>query len=403
MINREQRNTALQYIIIILLFFLMAIFFYIKLWYPFWNGQPVYHIYDYWRVFYREPRIIRPEYPSITKYCNFADCTTIAYQDATPQQIQECVDILQTQYLRTDDGVFVFNDNTMDSYMTGHVHSSYISVYLEPYYPTKDPLNKVLQIRALMTSRSIKIRGEIPVYYWDFICSNRELPIKRTYELIQTHNYRTRIMNPDIQVGFFKRIGKETEDYAVVPTTRFSIISYRIIPSLSPPPMPKYHLVVDINRTNIGDVLEFLEHEKNKYGFWAITDMGNLEGLILTGVLYGYMILVRGQIRGVYFFRDSRIFLEQDEGVGGPLLELVASMDDTRSPQIFYDGFLHAVFLLTKQYPIYKIISIDSLGDNQIIENLYPLEEYITETQGAYYFYNYFYRTITSSLCFILL
>ena len=394
-----QQNTALQYIVVVLLFSLLTLFFYIKLRYPFWNGQPVYHIYDYWRIFYREPRVIRPEYPSITKYCNFADCTTIAYQDATPQQIRECVDLLQTQYLRTEDGVFVFNENTIDSYMTGHVYSSYMTVYLEPYYP--EPSKKILQPRALMTSRSIRIIGDMPFYYWDFICSHRELPIKRTYELIQTHNYRTRIMNPDIQVALFKRI--ETEDYAVVPLVKFSIVSYRLLsftsPSAKPPPLPKYHLVVDVNPANIADVLEYVDAEKARYEFWALSDTGNLEGLLLRGVLYGYVVVVRGQIRGLYVFRDSRISLDD----GGPLLELAASVNGLSSPQVFYDGFLHAVFLFSKQYPVYKTLSIENLGDNQIIENLYPGEHYIGGVIGAYYFYNYFYRTVADSRCFILL
>ena len=397
-----RQNTNFQYIVVVLLFFVLVLFFYIKLRYPFWNSQPVYHIYDYWRIFYREPRVIRPEYPSITKYCNFADCTTIAYQDATPGQIEECVDILQTQYLRTEDAVFVFTQQTMDSYMTGHVHSSYISVYLEPSFT---PSEKVLQIRALITSRSIRIKGEIPVYYWDFICSGRELPIKKTYEIIQTHNYRTRILNPDIQAALFKRVGKETEDYAVVPVVKFSIVSYRLdsILRLPPPAMPKYHLVVDINQTNIADVLEYMgEGEggmKNKYEFWAISDMDNIRGLILGGVLDGYILSVRGRIGGLYFFRDTRISMD----IGGPILELAASIHDTGSPQVFYDGFLHAVFLLNKQYPIYKTISIENLGDNEIIENLYPAEHYITGVTGAYYFYNYFYRTLAGSRCFILL
>jgi len=402
MIKTEEQirqNTALQYIVVVLLFSLLTLFFYIKLRYPFWNGQPVYHIYDYWRIFYREPRVIRPEYPSITKYCNFADCTTIAYQDATPQQIRECVDLLQTQYLRTEDGVFVFNENTIDSYMTGHVYSSYMTVYLEPYYP--EPSKKVLQPRALMTSRSIRIIGDVPLYYWDFICSHRELPIKRTYELIQTHNYRTRIMNPDIQAALFKRI--ETEDYAVVPLVKFSIVSYRLLsftsPSAKPPPLPKYHLVVDVNPANIADVLEYVDTEKGRYEFWALSDTGNLEGLLLGGVLYGYAVVVRGQIRGLYVFRDSRISLDD----GGPLLELAASVNGLSSPQVFYDGFLHAVFLFSKQYPVYKTLSIENLGDNEIIENLYPGEHYIGGVIGAYYFYNYFYRTVAGSRCFILL
>jgi hypothetical protein len=208
-------------------------------------------------------------------------------------------------------------------------------------------------------------------------------------------------MNPDIKAALFKRI--ETEDYAVVPLVKYSIVSYRLLsftsPSAKPPPLPKYHLVVDVNSANIADVLEYVDSEKGRYEFWALTNTGNLEGLLLGGVLYGYVVVVRGVIRGLYVFRDSRISLDD----GGPLLELAASVNGLSSPQVFYDGFLQAVFLFSKQYPFYKTLSIENLGDNEIIENLYPAEHYIMGVTGAYYFYNYFYRTVAGSQCFILL
>ena len=402
----EKQNTIIQYCLVAFLFTFIAIFFYIKLKYPFWNGQPVYHIYDYWRILFREPGIIYSDYPKITKFCNFTDCTTIAYHDANSSQINECIDILQTQYLRTDDSVFVFNEKTMDSYMTGHSYSSYITVYLEPLFI--NDFQKNLQIKALITSRSINIQGNVPVYYWDLICSNRELPIKRTYELIQTHNYRTRILNPDIAIGLFKRVGSSNNE-GIVPIVKFSIRSYKINSYVtSPPIMPKYYLVVDINRTNIADVIEFLERKvKIDYQFWAITDMTNIEGLILSGVLYGYIIIVKGEIMAVYFFRDSRIFLENlfeyesMEGDGGSVLEFVCSANYIGSRQVFYDGFLHALFLLRKTIPVYNTLTVEGVGDNKIIQNY--MNGCIVETTGAYYFYNYFYRTVESSQCFILL
>jgi hypothetical protein len=407
MINtyKIQQNTIFQYCILIILLFFVSIFFYIKLAFPFWNSQPVYHIYDYWRMVFREPGIIREDYPSITKYCNFNNITTFSYQDLNESQIKKCIDLLQTQYLKTDDSVYVFNSYNLDSYMTGHKYSSYISIILDSiptYINDHIESNKIILPKGIITSRSIRISGDQYCYYWDFICTHRELETrnkKAIYELIQTHNYRTRILNPDIKFSLFKRIGKEAENYQVVPVVKFSTISYRIDSLNKQPHLPKYFIVVDINRTNISDVLEFLDLAKCSYNFWALSD--NLE------MIYGYMILKKGEIMAVYFFRDSRIFIENhfeyEEEKGGSLLELVASMNHTGSHEVFYNGFLHALFLLLKKYPVYNTIMIECIGDNHIINTFYPNEKYLMNINGGYYFYNYFYKLVHSSQCFILL
>jgi hypothetical protein len=397
-------------ILLVLLLFFVVLFFYIKLKYPFWNGQPVYHIYDYWRAGFIEPSIIQKDYPKITKYCNFADITTIAYQDMTENQIRECVDLIQTQYINTEDTVYVFNSRTLDSYMTGHNYSSYISVFLEPKLSISSSIGqdikKELIPKGMISSRSILINGSEPAYYWDFICKHRNILQKSAYQLIQTHYYRTRVLTPEIKIALFKKEGNEVADYPVVPLVTFTCVSYKILPFIKPPTLPKYYIVVDINRTNIALVMEFLLFAKDDYTFWAMADIGNIEGMILSGLLYGYALFYRGSIAALYFFRDSRIYIEnpyeyEDEKGSGSLLELVASINHTGSRDLFYDGFLHALFLLIKYFPVYRILKIEGLGDNSVL-NL-PDNKMIKSIPGAYYFYNYFYRTVSSNLCFIFI
>ena len=70
-----------QYCAISLFFTIIGIFMYIKIKYPFWNIQPVYHTYDFVRGFISSPFIIQTRYPMKTKYCDFISVETVSYVD----------------------------------------------------------------------------------------------------------------------------------------------------------------------------------------------------------------------------------------------------------------------------------------------------------------------------------
>lgn len=66
------------YIIISFIMLCMLFFAFIKLKYPFWAIQPVFHFYDlyYWII---NAGIIRPELPSKNKYTNFNKINTKSF------------------------------------------------------------------------------------------------------------------------------------------------------------------------------------------------------------------------------------------------------------------------------------------------------------------------------------
>ena len=76
----ESQNIP-QIVLLSVVLCLIIIFVYIKLAYPFWNVQPVYHVYDFWRGFYRRPFRIHPRFhPKIkTKYTQSVDVCLYAY------------------------------------------------------------------------------------------------------------------------------------------------------------------------------------------------------------------------------------------------------------------------------------------------------------------------------------
>ena len=69
------------YIFLLLLLTFIIVFIVIKLKYPFWNTQPVFHSYDFWRYLTKTSFPIQHRYPVKTKYCDFKRVETFDYYD----------------------------------------------------------------------------------------------------------------------------------------------------------------------------------------------------------------------------------------------------------------------------------------------------------------------------------
>jgi hypothetical protein len=430
-IGNHYGSYIFQYLAISLLFLTVGIFAYIKLRYPFWNLQPVYHIYDFWRTFYTTPFIIRRGYPLVSKFCDFDHIKTFDYVDLTGGQIAAFVDLVQCHWIEGDkekEGagkpvyeeetgvIYAFTAGNFDAYMSGHIYPSFVSFYLEPQLKrikngSSSSVSEGWKVPyACMTSRSIIVQTgdrSYNAYYWDFLTCNRnrknDPSIMR--RLIQTHTYRTMMRIPEIPIAFFRKngigISASTGIVAVVEFPQRLYMTKAVGVKLDAPQLPKYFIVVDVNRTNLGDFFQFLD-ETAFYAFTAVTNIGNLSEMVLRGVIYIYLLTSRGKIFAAYIFRDSRICFEEN---GGPILELVASICGKDTPlEVFYVGFLHARYMIFTRYPVFCWLSIDGVGSNldimRLLERGMPSK---METICAYYFYNFFCPRVEPSRAFVLL
>ena len=82
-------------VFLFLLGIILTLFFYIKLRHPFWNIQPVYHTYDFWRYFYKTPFVIHKQILPSTKFCQPFSVKTINYVDVSEKQKEELTDMIQ--------------------------------------------------------------------------------------------------------------------------------------------------------------------------------------------------------------------------------------------------------------------------------------------------------------------
>jgi len=161
---------------------------------------------------------------------------------------------------------------------------------------------------------------------------------------------------------------------------------------------PEHFVLVEIGSTNMNRLFEFLVEQKSRFSIFGITDLANLEGLILSGVLYIYCLTKKSEIYGVYIFRDTRT---QYDDIGG-MLQLCAGIMNTTSSDLFTIGALHSVGTIIKKMPVYKVIMVDDMSDN-VYCNMSGLT-LIMENWSAYYLYNMVvpYSPVRSSQVFIL-
>lgn len=410
MIDRELfMNHLPLYIFLFSLLLFIIIYAYIKITYPFWNTQPVFHSYDFWRYWTSTPFLIQSKYPVKTKYCNFKNIKTIDYLETTDSQKKEFVDLLQCYYIPDEFALYVFNLENLEHYMTGHSYTSYVSFFCEDYYTTKSisPLiltddsviDTVKKPTGCISSRSIEFtisnHPKMTCYFLDFICVKREKQEKHlSRNLIQTHEFRQRSLtlekanydseNKPILVSMFKKEGDLCK--GIVPlveyTTKIWKIQNEILQKL-----PEHFVLIEIGKENIELLMDFVEMSQSKYECFGMAEFTNLRGLIQNRLIIVYCIQRAKDIYSAYFFRDSRTQYENK----GALLVLCGSIHNSNSEHMFYMGFLHSIRNILKQMPIFQMLMIENISHNTILYHKYSQTNPYSfgENSAAYYLYNY--------------
>lgn len=410
------------YLLILVILVLISIFVYIKLSFPFWNIQPVYHSYDFWRALYSRPFLIHHRFliKATNKYHDLKQVKIVPFVDASDLQKQSVVNLLQCFLLPSENAVFVFNLENLETYLGGHMFSSYLSLYersgiehnrsgiersgIERFEKTSDPI-------ACISSRSgeLSIRGyKASIYYIDFLCVKREEDFKKiSRTLLQTHIYKqqfldemeskTHVGSQMVLVSLFRR-EKELLT-GIVPLTRFQTVYYEIPQINKKMPLSDHVILITIDHSNMDIFIDFLESSQTKFECFLRTDIANLIGMIKSGILYVYCLKRMDDILSVYIFRDTRMSYD---GLGS-ILQLVCTIHNSSSLPLFINGFINSVFEIIRKIPVYKVLMVDEIGDNCLITNHIGgriIQRHLT----AYYLYNMVvpYSPLRSIRCFIL-
>ena len=210
----------IQYIFSSLFFFFLVLFAYIKIRYPFWNNQPVFHSYDYWRFFYNIPYVVYKYRPVKTKYCDFHQIETVPYIECSHFVKQNVINLLQCYYIPSEKILHTITENEIDSILTGTNEPCYVSTFNEKIIQTNEEQGASILVNpesiGCITSRPYKmfyrptlteqVYASDLLYFIDYLCVKRERDAKKLNRvLLQTHEYNQRTKNPDILISLIKK------------------------------------------------------------------------------------------------------------------------------------------------------------------------------------------------------
>lgn len=401
----ETIQTVYTYAYLVIILTVLVLIAYIKFRFPFWSSQPIYHTYDFIRWLYlsiswtKTPYLIQTfKYPLKTKFISHDNVITIPYSDISSFQENEFVNLLQCHSFSDENILNILDKTTIQSLLIG---LSYISFFQEDRISLDISNNIITEKETIgcMSSRPIHciLTGDplfkTTVYLWDHICIHRthekygKIPRKNVaYKMIQTHEYRQRLINPNIGASLFKKEGLASLCDGVVPLVKFQIITFELYRILKPP-LSHDMTVVNINADDIYDMIYGLTHTSSQFILCMFPEIGSLTELIKNQILHVYALKQKDRIIGVYFLKDTQIVYDFNNKNNTTLLECISSVDFENSPY-FFAGFLGALHNIFEIKP-FKTIRFPNLGHNiKIIEKWRWKYPPISEISSAYYIYN---------------
>ena len=398
--------TIIQAILALIVLLLIVFFLYIRIKFRFWALQPVFHFYDlyYW---INNIGIIQEELPSKNRYTNFKNIKTISYDILSEKNIKDFVWLVQLNYLRNNENKFAPNQSNIMPYFKGHNHKSFWSFFTEPTLLLDSKTNttisnenligvitgRPLHVTFFNNKKSNKVKGELDVYYIDYLCVDKMHRKKNIApQLIQTHEYNQSHLNRKICVSLFKR---EEELTGIIPLTVYKTYCFNMRNWFKPENLKASIQLLTGDKQNIYYLYNFII-ELTKEGKWDLTVLpaiSNLMELVTTGNIFIKMLVSEGDIVAAYIFKKTCTFIEKDKEI----ISCIASFfpkESILSKKEFIQGFKVALWSIIEQKEKesnkFKYLIVEDISDNNyIIENIKKKTHPIVISPTAYFFYNF--------------
>jgi len=394
------------YVISIIILIIILFFIYIKLKYKFWSLQPVFHFYNihYW---FKNVGVINKELPQKNKYTNCTNIQTTDFKNITKKQYNQFLFIIQNHYLKNGENTYHPKKENIAPYFTEHKHSSFFSFYYESFL-LEDVSNKDIipdkKIIAVMNSRPLNLLINeknksiitFDIYYVDYLCVDKMYRRKNIApQMIQTHEYNQSHLNKKISVSLFKREDVLT---GIVPICVYKTYVFDMNKWNSPIPLSNGISLLSGDNQNLYYVYNFIKETNEKWRITIMPHIANLLELIKTQNIFVKFIMMEGEIKAVYFFRDTCTFIQKKQRI----LSCFASIQGDISDELFIHGFKLGVSSIVKKN-IFYFLSIEDISDNNIIiHNLKLKSKPVVDSPTAYFFYNFAYETFPSNKVFII-
>jgi hypothetical protein len=408
----------LLYIFAIIIIIILFICAYIRIKFPFWAIQPIFHIYDIW-YYICPPGIIQLDLPKREdKYNNFINIKTKSLDDISQLDKSRFVDFIQQHFLREKSLHYAPKAENIWPYMEGlEGGSTYISFYNteDMVIDTKtNDISKTDKILGTMVSYPLQVvinNGKpdafFDIYYVDYLCVHSDHRNKSIApQLIQTHNYHHRHRNPKIQTCLFKREGHFT---AAIPLCVYTAYGYNISSIYEKPDgdeIPPNINLIEVSHKNMSHLVDFIKTTQNKYKISISPSLANISSLIKTENVFIYLLIQGNIVLSAYYFKKQCSYIiRNDNAKKTEILTCFASITAKNvADNIFINGFKKAIRQIVEKYPNYSELMIEGKSDNVLLNN--KLSSVITTIFAfpcAYYFYNFAYAVYNPEETFILI
>ena len=368
----KARLIILRIVMTIIIFYLCFVG-YIKLSFPFWSRQPVFHFYNlyYW---VKPNQIIEKELPDNGR---FFDETIIfdEFKNLSESKKDLFIEFIKNNYMPNECEKYLPTRESIIDIFDKHNNKSFISLKL---------YNNEILSSVVSTPLNFKIDTKnILAYYADFLCVDKQHRNKM-YAGIQayTHYYYGR-KKTNNDVVLFKR---ENQSNFIVPFSVynnyiFKIDNWELCYTFDQPNIS----IVFVGKSNLNMFNTIFQESKNKFNVFISHDLGNIFHMIDKNHLIICCLMINQVFVSYYVFKNPHTTY-----YGVKSLECCCSYkSESLENNLFTLGYMISMSLVSKDIQS-KIILIEDLADNNIIINLLLKKyQYFAKTVNSLYLYNY--------------
>lgn len=413
------------YSIMCLVILTILFMLFIKIKFPFWAAQPVFHVYNI--TYYLYPRgIIQEALPEKTKYHDSSISVVKVNDDVLTTLSTDVTSFLQTHYLKTPEASFLPKKDNIVPYFIGHLSPCHLSTSIMSSPIINNNSGTVIirdTLAGCMTTRPMyvemfadngsSIAPMFEINYVDHLCVNTD---KRKQglapKIIYTHNYVIQRANHRVPISLFKR---EDDITGIVPLCFYKTVCFDMSAWTTLPNLPaNMGTLVKCDAGKYYLVEEFIRDKKHLFNICIAPSVGNIISLIETENIYVYMLVnVKQQIDAVYFFRNTCMRYENDESA----LCLIASIRGNTAVDLFTHTCKIAITKIVAHTSTstgtdkgtennkynYRYFTVENVSDNILItDELQKKSTPVSSSPTAYFFYNFASHRVSENKVFIL-
>jgi hypothetical protein len=432
----------LLYIITCIICVYVLFLMYMKIKYPFWSKQPVFHFHKL-HYFLKNDNYIfnNPSQMNAYKYLDYPNIKIIPFKHddcykTNKYLIESYFSLIRKHYLREKHSIFnPTNEYLKNCLINNENGSSFIALYLKsrPVYHNVENTNNTPTSLTLkndvisgLTSKIIVLhRRSLPkhlqnryIHYVDFLCTHTDNRKKQlTPKVIYTYAHHVmkqqstrQNSSSDSIIFMFKR---EAENQSFVPYTVYSNFVFELkyfiskYKSLSSNQNAYFitlqnELKLDYINTSSTELLfRTLEEVKTSIPHFLHIPFSNVKTYIEAGVLHMFVVHKNGVPCALYVFKNN-CFYYQDL----PVYECVSSIyfpSSLYNIELFVNFFNKSVETLIHKQKI-GYLTIENLSMNNIlIKNMRNMRHELYKYTNNFYLYNYILNSTQSKEIFMII